>query len=84
MNSAEIRKVVLQAIVAIAPECDVSSIDDRQRLRDSLDLDSMDFLNLLITLGRELHVDVPERDYSKLQTLGELVDYLALRSAASS
>jgi hypothetical protein len=37
---------------------------------------------MLITLGRELHVDVPERDYSKLQTLGGLVEYLSARLAS--
>lgn len=81
MNAAEIRESVLQALAKIAPEIDPATIDDRQPLRDSLDLDSMDFLNLLITLARELHVEIPERDYSKLQSLGSLVEYLTAQLA---
>lgn len=80
MNQADIRKTVLQALVTIAPEVDPSSIDEKQPLRDTLDLDSMDFLRLVIALGRELHVEIPESDYSKLQTLGSLVEYLGARA----
>lgn len=81
MNQADIRKTVLQALSAIAPEVDASSIDEKQPLRDSLDLDSMDFLNLVVALGRELRVDIPERDYPQLQTLGSIVQYLGERAA---
>lgn len=79
MNAAEIRGRIIEALSKIAPEIDPATIDDRQPLRDSLDLDSMDFLNLLITLARELHVEIPERDYSKLQSLSSLVEYLTAR-----
>lgn len=83
MNQADIRRTVLTALVAIAPELDPTSLDQNQSLRDGLDLDSMDFLNLVIALGRELHVDIPESDYSKLQTLGSLVEYLCERVGAA-
>lgn len=83
MNQPDIRKIVLQALSAIAPEIEPSSIDETQPLRDSLDLDSMDFLNLVVALGRELHVEIPESDYSKLQTLDSLVEYLVQRTRAA-
>lgn len=83
MNQTHIRETVLEALATIAPEIDASSVDDDQPLRDSLDLDSMDFLNLLVALGRGLHVEIPESDYSKLQTLGSLVQYLAERVRGS-
>lgn len=82
MNRLEIREAALQALSTIAPEVDASNIDDRQPLRDILDLDSMDFLNLVIALGRALKLEIPERDYSKMQTLGSLVEYLAARQSA--
>lgn len=82
MNAPEVRKAALQALAAIAPEVDPASIDDQLPLRDILDLDSMDFLNLVIALGRELNLEIPERDYSKMQTLGSLVEYLTGRQPA--
>ena len=49
-------------------------------LRDQLDIDSMDFLNFVIALHEELHVDIPEADYPRLQTLDDFVDYLTARA----
>jgi acyl carrier protein len=37
----------------------------------------MDFLNFVIALHKQLHVDIPERDYRKLGTLNGCVAYLA-------
>lgn len=49
---------------------------------DQLDLDSMDLLNFIIGLHKELHVDIPEVDYPKLTTLADLVDYLTAHQKA--
>jgi acyl carrier protein len=48
-------------------------------MREALDLDSMDFNNLIIALHKRTGIDVPESDYSKLFTLGGAVGYLAKR-----
>jgi acyl carrier protein len=45
-------------------------------LRDQIDLDSMDWLNVLVALHEKLHLDIPEADYRKLVTLDNLVGYL--------
>ena len=37
----------------------------------------MDFLNFVIGVHEGLGVDIPERDYPKLTTLDEIVDYVA-------
>jgi len=44
--------------------------------REQLDIDSMDFLNFVIGLHKELHVDIPEKDYPKLSTLQGCMEYL--------
>jgi len=79
MNREQIRQAVLEALNQIAPEADPASIDPRVNLRDQLDIDSMDFLNFLIALDKQLHVDIPERDYGQLTTLDACVDYLMAR-----
>jgi acyl carrier protein len=76
MNREQIRQAVLEALNQIAPEADPHSIDPSVNLRDQLDIDSMDFLNFLIALDKQLHVDIPERDYGQLTTLDACVDYL--------
>lgn len=83
MNEREIRESVVQALRSVAPEVDPRAIDDGARLRDELDLDSMDFLNFVIALHTALHVDIPEADYGKVQTLGGAVAYLASRVGTS-
>ena len=57
-----------------------SSYDER--LRDQLDLDSMDFLNFLIAVDEHVGVDIPERDYGKLRTLNDCGRYLQERRSA--
>lgn len=77
MTREEILTVVVRALGRVAPEADPAQIDPAVPLRDQLDVDSMDFLNFVIALHKELGVDVPERDYPRLATLNGCVDYLA-------
>ncbi len=77
MKQSEIRDAIVQALRSVAPEADPSTLDDKARLRDELDLDSMDFLNFVIAVHTALHVDIPEADYGKVQTLGGAVAYLS-------
>ena len=77
MTNDEIRAAVLRLLGDIAPEADPESIRPDAPLRDQLDLDSMDFLNFIIALSKELKVEVPERDYPKLSTLDGCVAYTA-------
>ena len=79
MTEEEIRAAVLRVLGEIAPEADPTRIDPEASLRDQLDLDSMDVLNIMIALHEALHVDIPETDYPKLATLNGAVAYLAQR-----
>jgi len=79
MDRSQIRQGVLDALLAIAPEVDVSALRDAQPLRDQVDLDSMDWLNVLLGLHQRFGVEIPESDYAGLGTLAQIVDYLAAR-----
>jgi len=76
VNETEIRARVLGAIKSIAPELEEGELRADRPLRDQIDLDSMDWLNVLVSLHEKLHVDIPEADYGKLVTLDDLVGYL--------
>jgi acyl carrier protein len=82
MTDDEIRQVVLRLLAQVAPEADMSAIKPDVRLRDQIDIDSMDALNFLIAVDAEMHVDIPEADYPKLTTLDNIVAYLSAALAA--
>jgi acyl carrier protein len=77
MTKDEIRGTVLRVLGQIAPEADLSQLKPHLRIRDQLDIDSMDLLNFVIGLHKELKIDIPEADYPKLVTLDGCIDYLA-------
>jgi acyl carrier protein len=76
MNATDIRNVVLRQLGAIAPEADLEQLDAKVSLREQLDIDSVDFLNFVIAVHKELHVEIPEKDYPKLMSIQGCVDYL--------
>lgn len=78
-TTTELRAEVLAALAHIAPELEheLQTLPDDAPLREQLDLDSLDIQNLVVALHERLGVDVPERDYAKLDTLGACVTYLA-------
>lgn len=84
MTNDEIRSIVLNCLGAIAPEADLSRIRPAISLRDQLDIDSMDFLNFVISLHKELDLEIPERDYPKLLTLNGCIEYLSAAKQATS
>ena len=77
MTKDEIKVVLIEEIGNIAPEIDVARVPDGADLREALDIDSIDFLNLMIALDKRLGISVPEADYPRLRTLAEAVDYLS-------
>ena len=76
MKEEELRAVVIATLKTIAPEVEEGDLRPDRPLRNQVDLDSMDWLNFLIGLHEKLKVDIPEADYAKLVTLGDVLDYL--------
>ena len=79
VSPEDVKGVVLRVLGEIAPEADVTALKPDVNFRDQLDIDSMDFLNFVIALHEELHVEIPEADYPKLATLNGCLDYLTAR-----
>ncbi len=76
-----IRSQVLRILGEIAPEADTASLGPDISFREQLDLDSMDFLNFVVALHEEFHIEIPESDYPKYMTLnGCLAQLSAARS----
>ncbi|MBN1205395.1 MAG: acyl carrier protein [Myxococcaceae bacterium] len=76
MNREALKKAVLEALAAVAPELDPDTLRPNEPLREQLDIDSFDFLQFIIGLDQNLSLSIPETDYGRLTTLDALVDYL--------
>jgi len=72
----EVKKIVLAIIADIAPDEDLSNVKPSVRLRDQLELDSMDFLDIVMELRKKYGIEVPEADYPKLASLDSCAEYL--------
>jgi len=77
MNEQDMREVVIRALTEIAPDIDPAAIDADRDLAEKLDIDSMDFLNIVVLIHERTGIEIPERDYPKLSTLSDAVAYLA-------
>lgn len=82
MTDAEIHQAIFDTLRQIAPEADPQTIPAGENLRQALDIDSFDFLNVLIALHERLGVEIPETDYGRLTTLSALVQYLSSKLGA--
>ncbi len=79
MTESVIRDAIFKTLKKIAPEADPREVAPGENLRETLDIDSFDFLQLLIGLHDSLGVEIPESDYGKLTTLEAIVSYLSQR-----
>ena len=74
------QRLVVAAILEIAPDLDGAEITPGAELREDLGLDSMDFVNLMAALSDELGADIPEADVSRLETVEGCAAYLRERA----
>jgi acyl carrier protein len=81
MTKDDCKKLVIDIISDIAPDEDLSAIKPDVRLRDQLQLDSMDFLDIVMELRKRHGIEVPETDYSHLASLESCAEYLTPKFA---
>ena len=80
----EIRAGVRAAIEAVSPGIDWRAIEASRPLREQVDLDSLDWLNLLAELAERLSVPIPASDYAQLKSVDSIEAYLASALARSA
>ena len=82
MTKEECKQVVLDLLAELAPDEDLSEIPPDVRLRDQLDLESMDFLDIVLELRKQHGIEVPEDEYANLASLDSCAEYLTPKFAA--
>jgi acyl carrier protein len=82
VTADETRELVIRAITDVAPDVDPHSVRGSDSLRVDLELDSIDFIAVLVRLAEETGVEVPEEDYRQLTTVDACAEYLARATSA--
>jgi acyl carrier protein len=80
MKDETAQQVVRDVLAEIAPEADLHTIDETAQLQEELDLDSINFLDLMAGIHERTGVDIPERDYPLVATFNGCVEYLCSHS----
>ena len=76
MTATDIREAVTAILADIAPDEDVTHLKEDIAFRDQLELDSMDFLDIVMELRKRYRVQIPEGDYPELASMASTVRYL--------
>lgn len=81
MSPAEIREVIIEILEDIAPDEDLSELKDEVAFREQLELDSMDFLDIVMELRKRHRIQIPEEEYGELASMDSTVKYLTPKMA---
>jgi acyl carrier protein len=76
MTADQIKEAVRDILATIAPDEDLSDLKEDVAFRDQLELDSMDFLDIVMELRKRYRVQIPEQDYLELASMASTVKYL--------
>jgi acyl carrier protein len=79
MTADVIRQAILDILHDIAPDEDLSSLKDDVPFREQLELDSMDFLDIVMELRKRYRIQIPEEEYTELASMASTVRYLEPR-----
>ena len=75
MTRKDIQELIIEIIADIDEDADFTGLKADQPLRDQLDLDSMDFLDIVMELRKRHKLQIPEEDYPQLASLDSCVNY---------
>jgi acyl carrier protein len=76
VNNTDMNVLVRRALHEVAPDADLDRLAATDDLRDTLTLDSLDFLQFVELLSERTGRRIDEEDYPRLATLADTVAYL--------
>jgi len=82
MSPADIRNEIIDILSEIAPDEDLSDLNDEQSFREQIELDSRDFLDIVMELRKRHRIQIPEDEYGELASMASTVRYLEPKMAA--
>lgn len=76
ITEIQIKQTIFKLLKNIAPDSSPEALGQEDDVRETLGIDSYDFLNFMIGLNEEFGVEIPETDYGKLITLNDMTQYI--------
>ncbi|MFI5615725.1 acyl carrier protein [Amycolatopsis sp. NPDC051903] len=77
LTRAEARNAIRAALAGFAGEAELERLSPTENLRETLELDSMDFLTFVERLSERRGRRIEESDYDRLATLDSAADFLS-------
>ncbi|HET9992981.1 MAG TPA: acyl carrier protein [Kofleriaceae bacterium] len=73
---------ILSLLHKIAPDVDPATVEHTRPLADQLDLDSIDYQNLLVAISTQYAIPIPEADVPSLRSVDDLALYVDTHAPA--
>lgn len=70
----------ITAILAEQLDADAESMTADTKIADDLGADSLDLVDLLMSIEDEFGVEIPDEEVENITTIGDVVDYIAKNS----
>jgi acyl carrier protein len=80
VNTQQATQAIEEVLGQVAPDADLTSLAPDADLRDTLELDSLDFLSFVEGLSKRVGQRIDEDDYPKLATMASASAFVAGRS----
>ncbi|RCX23889.1 acyl carrier protein [Thioalbus denitrificans] len=80
MNREALRAETLDILQEIVPDLEPERLDSKASFRDQFEIDSIDYLNFVLTLEKKLGITIPEVDYPRLSSLDGCLAYLEAKT----
>ncbi|HCH69232.1 MAG TPA: hypothetical protein DE042_01815 [Colwellia sp.] len=77
LNEITLISKILESLVEVAPEILPDEINPSVNFRDQFEIDSIDYLNFILTLEKKLNIKIPDFDYPKLSSQAGCLSYLS-------
>lgn len=77
MTPEQARKAIEESLSQVAPNADTESLPPDADLRDTLELDSLDFLRVVEELSERTGRRIEEDDYPQLATMASAIKFLS-------
>jgi len=79
MNEIELKEIIFHLLKNIAPDTEPEKLKPEEKIQKTLDIDSFDYLQFIVSLDEKLGIETPEEDYGKIATLAGLLTYIAAK-----
>ena len=82
MTPDQAETAIQEALGQVTPGADIAALPADADLRDTLELDSLDFLRFVEILSERTGERIDEDDYPQLATMASAIKFLTERSAS--